>query len=260
MCKQGMPGDDLEKQSTVSSVDMDRIANFKALIYWKNPAMTLVVFGATNLFFFLTYWRGYTVLFLASSLLFYAICASAICQVVSLAYLRATGSPLLDAARRLWTSKGYAKLDLVENLDLASSPVRVELSPTTAGVIEGGLNLFLLTIHEAVWMRNMKLTLATAIGAYLVAQVSLVMDAFTMVYFLFAILFTVPKLWEMALGIDQVLEQAVLVQQHAQTMWTVINDKVISKIPDGTNSSSSSSFSASPTADIRKRRGNSGSE
>ena len=244
------PGGAFEDDPAFADPDLgDRIAKFNALIYWNDPKFTGLVFLAINVFFFLTYWLHYTVLYLTASLIFYAICISAVCHVVSYAYCTAMQKPLLD------TVQGYMKVDIADNLEAAATPMRVEVNPSLAGIIEGGLNLFLKTMQDAILMRNLRLTLATAICAYFVAQFSLVMDAFTMVYFATLMLFTLPKIWEIALGNPQVHEKYVLVQQHARKVWTVINDKVISHIPDG-SSTAGGGFSANPAADLRQRRGN----
>jgi hypothetical protein len=225
----------------------DRISAFKDLIYWKDLKLTGMVFAGINVFFFLTYWLQYTVLYLGSSLLFYAICGSGLCHLCAYAYRTATQKELLDGVQ------GYMKLDM----DTVSSPMRVEVNPTLAGVIEGGLNLFLKTMQEAILMKNLRLTLVTLICSYFVAKLSLVMDAFTMVYASLMMVFTLPKVWEIGMGNPQVHEKVVLMQQQVRSVWTVINDKVISHIPNGDQGSSGTGFSSNSSAtDLRQRRGN----
>lgn len=258
MCDNHRQADALEGQSDAPNlIDEDRIKQFNRLIYWNDPKVTGTVFASINLFFWLTIWRNYSILFLASSVLFYTVCTSAICHVL------AWGCDRLGIRKTLsaWTAKtaGYAKLEMVDDLEAATAPVRVEVNPVVTNAIQGGLNLFLNTIHQAIWMRDLKLTMLAIITTYVVAQISLVMDAFTMVYFGSVSLFTVPKLIQLALSVDQVLEKWILVQSHATRAWTVINEKVISKIPSSIGSPGSPAFTPSPRAgtDIRQRRGGS---
>jgi hypothetical protein len=227
---------------------------FKELIYWKDPKHTGIVFAAINVFFFLTYWLQYTVLYLGASLLFYAICMSAVCHLCAYIYCTATKKPLMDTVQGI--TQGYMKLDIAENLEAAASPVRVEVNPSLAGVIEGGINLSLKTMQEAVMMKNLRLSLVTVISAYFVAKLSLQMDAFTMIYASLIMVFTLPKMWEIGMGNPQVHEKVVLAQQQLRSAWAVINDKVISHIPNGDQGSAGGDFSANPASDLRQRRGN----
>lgn len=209
---------------------------FVDLIYWKNIRLTAGLFAGMNIFFTITYWLNYTVMMLLGELLMWALAGSVAYHLASFAYAR------LNPDRRLVDKmQEYAPVNLTDVEQVAlHAPVSMQgYARPLVGAVEGGLTIAIGAVREALLLTNATRALQIGLIGYAMAVLGRHFEAFTLVYVLLFLLFTVPKAWQelMQHPVVRQLMQHPGVRQHLRTGcqygqvgWAAVEKHLIARI------------------------------
>ena len=198
---------------------------FRDLVYWKTPVTTGSIFGAINVFFFLTYWLQYTIMMLVGEGVLLAITCSIVYQSLAWCYSRLTERRLVDKLQE------YAPLNLedAENAAL-HKPVAVQGFRPVAGAVEGGLTIAISMVREAVLLRSWARTLQVTLLAYALCKLGKGFDAFTLTYVVLVLMFTLPVLWSILMQQPAFRQHIGTAFSYGEQGWQVVNTHVISRL------------------------------
>ncbi|KAG8466303.1 hypothetical protein KFE25_002059 [Diacronema lutheri] len=202
------------------------------LVLWRNPILTGVVFLALNLASLLIIFAQFTAIGLLANAILVAIFVHVLYRLASIAYMRFTNKRL-DAYAALKQHVGSRALDFtsVEETmaEVANTPLRVDFLTPLAGALEGGLNVCLCEVKDAVLLKSFGTCVKVTACAWFVAIFCASFDAAKVMYALIACLFTLPKLWSMrSSAVDELVRTLGV---RSQTMWTQLHENVLSKLP-----------------------------
>jgi len=189
-----------------------------------------IIFGLINCIFLLVCVAKVTLLSLLANGTLIAIALSAGYRTASFVYHAATHKTLHERVRREMRER--AGLDFNEHLlPLREPPViacRAHLS-RVAGALEGGANVLLQTMWQAVMLESIGLTLRVFVCAYVLSKLGAQFDALQLAWLAFVTLFIVPKLWSLRPPI--VDEKIAMARVHARHAWMAAKERVLSQIP-----------------------------
>lgn len=104
----------------------------------------------------------------------------------------------LAQSRRLCARGNCARAQVEETMaEVANTPLRVDFLTPLAGALEGGLNVCLCEVKDAVLLKSFGTCVKVTACAWFVAIFCASFDAAKVMYALIACLFTLPKLWSM---------------------------------------------------------------
>lgn len=166
-------------------------ARFNQLILWDDWKITAGIFGTINVFFFLTLYLKYTVIYLLARCLLWSIILSIVGHSVCFLWKKASKKPIAEYVQ-------ISGVDVLDNWEAANAPVNVQVAPVVtrlAGLVDGLLTVAMQFLQDAVLLRKPIKTVYALVGSYVVSDVTKYLDAFTLVYMTSVVLFTVPKAW-----------------------------------------------------------------
>jgi hypothetical protein len=166
-------------------------ARFNQLILWEDWKITGGIFGTINVFFFLTLYLKYTVIYLIARSLLWSIILSIVGHSVCFLWKKASKKPIEEYVQ-------ISGVDVLDNWEAANRPMNVHVAPVVtrlAGLIDGLLTVAMKFLQDAVLLRNYRKTVYALVGSYVVSDVTKYLDAFSLVYYVSMVLLIVPKSW-----------------------------------------------------------------